>query len=317
MINPGFKPLPFLSSPHLQMIVGSRWNGSSLKSEELLVDIDDGDYLSCQVSTPPKWVVGMPIVCLLHGLGGSHISPYMIRLSKRFYAANINTVRINLRGCGSGVGLSKRPYHSGNSSDVKKVLQVLKSHFPSSSITLIGFSLGGNLVLKLGGELNEDFNLIHHLIAVCPVLNLLDTVRRIEKSARGLYHLYYLNSILAQNRSRINKKTIHSIYQFDQEVTAPEWGYRSAEDYYEQCSSFQFISKIQIPCDILLAADDPFIDYKLLSNEHFAANIRTWLTEKGSHMGFLGRPSKKYGMFWLDQFLMERIGEHDASHSLL
>jgi uncharacterized protein len=300
--DPHFTPFPLLNSPHLQMITASYGpKGTPPPSSEMRVDIGQGDALSCQVSIPPNATEKTPIAILVHGLGGSYLSSYMIRLSRKFYQNGIKSVRVNLRNCAAARGLSRLPYNAGNSQDIKCVLEHLKRRYPSSSLILIGYSLGGNIAIKLAGEMGEEAAaLIHHAIAVCPVLSLSDCIRRIE--SYPLYHRYYLKAIFAQNPERVSGKNIRSIYDYDTKITAPLWGYSSAEDYFEKCSAEKFLEHVQIPLDILLAKDDPFIDYKIIHNKKLSPSTTIWLTEHGSHTGFIGKEE----FFWLDRFLLKQ-----------
>lgn len=297
--NPHF--IPLLRSPHFQMIAASySFPGKEPPSSEMRVDIGKGDSLSCLVSRPPEASQTTPTVVLVHGLGGSYRSRYMVRLSRKLYQKGMIVVRVNLRNCGTGKGLSALPYNAGNSHDVKCVLEHLRKENSSSLLVLIGFSLGGNIALKLAGELGEEAKgLLSHGIAVCPVISLSDCVRRIE--SYPIYHRYYLNSMFAQNPERVKGKNIRSIYDYDTKITAPCWGYKSAEDYFEKCSSKRFLEHIRIPFDILLAKDDPFVDYQLIDEKMLSESTTVWLTEHGSHTGFLGKET----YYWLDQFLIQ------------
>lgn len=300
--DPHFTPFPFLSSFHLQMMAATcGLIGLEPESSEIRIDIGKGDLLSCQVSTPPNITQNTPTIVLIHGLGGSYQSPYMIRISRKFLKAGFRAVRVNLRGCGSGKGLSSLPYHSGNSQDIKIVLEELKKHFPDSPLHLIGFSLGGNIALKLAGEMGQDGGkLLAHVTAICPVLSLKDCSKRIEQYF--VYNKYYVNSILAETQKWVKGDSIKTIYEFDQKIIALLWGYKDADDYYAKCSSEVFIDQIQVPCDILLSKDDPFIDFHRIYDRKLSPDTTIWLTEKGSHMGFIG----KSHFYWLDQFLLQR-----------
>lgn len=296
--DPHFTPL--LNSPHLQMIIASFGpKGSPPPSSEMRVDIGKGDLLSCQISTPPHAAEKTPTVVLVHGLGGSYQSSYTTRLSRKLYQKGLRVVRVNLRSCGTGKDLSRLPYNAGNSQDIKYVLEGLKQQYPLSPLILIGYSLGGNIAIKLAGEMGEGAkDLIHHAIAVCPVLSLSDCIHRIEQYP--LYHRYYVRAMLAQSQQWVKGKNINSIYQYDTEITAPYWGYSSAEDYFEKCSSEKFLERLCIPFEILLAKDDLFVDYRIINDKKLSPSTTIWLTEHGSHTGYIGKEE----FYWLDKFLL-------------
>lgn len=242
---------------------------------------------------------------MIHGLSGSHQSSYMIRMARKLYQKGYKVVRINLRDCGSGSGLSKKPAGAGNSKDVLKVLQQLKAHTPHSDIVLIGFSLGGNTTLKLAGELGEEAHkLVKTFIAVCPPLELEETAKLIQKPDHGLYHHYYLSRMLRQSKPWI-KEPIHSIQEYDDKITAPIWGFKDSHDYYTQCSSMRFIDRIRTPTHILFAEDDPFVSLVPLSTITIPSCVKVSTTTHGSHLAFLGRTSWQ----WLDEVLLKWIEE--------
>lgn len=304
-----FHPLPGLTSPSLQMIVSNfSPPGNAPQSQRLIVTLSDGDKLSCETSTPPHWQPHHPTVAMVHGLAGSHASSYMIRLSRKFYQKGMRVVRINLRGCGSGRGLNRLPYNNGNSQDILTVLEALKAKTPLSPITLIGFSLGGNVILKMAGEIGDRApQLLNRIVAICPVLDIADAVNRISLKKNWIYHRYYLKALHQQGKQWFKGKAISSMRDLDEKITAPLWGYKNAQDYYKQCSSHQYIKNICLPCDLLLAADDPFIDYTILKHIKVPSTTTVWITELGSHMGFIGSTKNIPGMYWMDNWLLSHL----------
>lgn len=264
--------------------------------------------LCCSVSTPPDWTQKDRTIVLIHGLGGDQNSHYMVRISRRLYRMGIRTVRVNLRGCGPGKNMSKLPYNGGNSPDLLAVLNRLKTLSPKSPISVVGFSLGGNLLLKMLGELGPSaISLVEHAIAVCPPVDMGDTVERICARENRIYHMYYLNSLLTQTKKWSQGKPIHSVYEFDEEVTAPLWDYGSASDYYDKSSGRRFVSNISVPTDILFTEDDPFISYEPLKQITIPVCVSVWVAPHGGHMGFIGIPSSG-GFFWLDHLIVKWLG---------
>jgi uncharacterized protein len=305
-----FQPPFGLSSPDLQMILSAYGgHGAEPPSEQMLVQLEDGNCLSCHLSNPHPDQEPQQVVVLVHGLGGSYQSGYLIRLARKIYQAGACAVRVNLRNCGSGEGMSALPYNGGTSGDVLAVLRELKKRFPQAFITLIGFSLGGNIVLKLAGELGDEAKYyLHQAITVCPTIDLYQAVKHIERTRNWIYHRYYLSHLSTQSKKWSKDLSIHSLYEFDNKITAPLWGYKNARDYYSRCSSERFIENISVPTKILFAADDPFIDFQLIERiKKIPSSVDVYLTEKGGHMGFLGWSGKEHGYFWLDWILMNWI----------
>lgn len=299
-----FRTMPGIGSPHLQMFVATFCPpGDEPPSHPLSIRLCDGDRLSCLISTPLLWRPLEGTVALLHGLGGSHLSPYMIRFSRKLYEKGFRVVRINLRGCGNGDGFNSKTYTSGDSQDIAAVLQLLKRGEPRSPIYLIGCSLGGNIILKMAGEMGEKAkDLVERMIAICPPLDIEQTLERTSTGTNRLYHNYYLKAILKQGKRFVGGQQIQSIQEFDEKITVPLWGYSSIQDYYAKCSSLFFIPEIRIPCDLLFAADDPFIDYTALNKVKLHSATKAFLTMSGAHMGFIG--PEVSNPFWLDQYLV-------------
>ncbi len=289
-----FTPLPGLFSCHVQTLLGAfRHAPKGITASNLKVELGGGDFLSCEVTSG---AIFSKIVLLVHGLGGSQNSSYMLRLAKRLSEKGMMAVRVNLRGCGSGEGLSSLPYHAGRSDDLFAVVQALHKLHPTKEIHVTGFSLGANLALKLAGEAPSH---IAQTIAICPPLDLAKTVAAIQKPMLTLYHRYYLKK-LSQQAVHWCKTPIRTLYEFDNTITAPLWGFSSADDYYRKSSCKHYLSQINHPCQILFAEDDPFIPLK---GEELSLSpyVQVWLTKRGGHLGFQGYTEKEYNYFWLDQ----------------
>ena len=313
-----FDPYPFLENPHRQTIISSVFNFlTEPSSEQKLIRLPDGDKISLQITTPRNWKPGDKTVFLVHGLCGSHKSPYLIRLARRLEPLGIRIVRYNMRGCGSGRGLARKIYHCGRSDDVFECLKVLKKEHPDSPITLIGFSLGGNIVLKLAGELGEiGSSVLKQVIAVSPPVELYSSVQLLGAPENAIYENYFYRLLRAEvhyrhkvfkDLPRVQLPRKLKLYEFDQLYTAPVCGFSSAIDYYHKCSSAHLVSEIGIPCHILLAEDDPIISVQSLSTYAVPDHVKVFKTKKGGHMGYLGKYEGKRGVYWLDNLLIDWI----------
>lgn len=286
-------------------------------SEEKIVKLPDGDKISLQITTPKNWKPTQLTVFMVHGLCGSHKSPYLIRLAKRLEPLGIRSVRYNMRGCGSGKGLAKSIYHSGRSEDVFECLKVIKKEAPESPIILIGFSLGGNVVLKLAGELESFASVfLERVIAVSPPVELYSSILLLGSEENAIYENYFYKILRAdvhylqrtfKDLPRIRLPRKLKIYEFDQLYTAPTCGFSSAIDYYNKCSSAHVIEDIDIPCNILLAEDDPIVSPRSLDLFPLSKKVCVYKTKKGGHMGYLGKYEGKEGMYWLDNLLVDWI----------
>ncbi|WP_068468755.1 YheT family hydrolase [Candidatus Protochlamydia phocaeensis] len=308
-----FHPFPGLASPHAQTIIACfNRAGRPPPSQPLIIKLPDGDALWCSLFVPTSWQPTQKTIIMVHGLGGSHLSNYMIRMSRKLYQNGYRVIAVNLRGCGPGRHLARLHYHGGNSQDILAVLRALKQQTPHSPFILLGFSLGGNIALKLAGELGaEGPSLLHQTLAVCPPIDLDTTVNLLSKPSNRLYLRYYLKNMQKQVEPWIGKRNYSTFYEFDNLVTAPNWGFQNAFDYYHQCSSLSFIPLIQHPCRVLFAMDDPFIDYRPILKAKLPSCMKASLCRFGGHMGFLGRIGKKHRYFWLDHLLQTWINQAD------
>lgn len=315
-----FEPFPFFTDPHKQTIINSFFNLLfEPPSERKLVHLPDGDKISLEISTPREWKPTDLTVLLVHGLCGSHRSPNLVRMTKRLEPMGIRTVRYNMRGCGSGKGLAKHIYHSGRSEDLFEAIKALKKEFPESPIVLIGFSLGGNLVLKLAGELGSiGKEFLKGVIAVSPPVDLYSSVQMLGDPTNAMYERYFYRMLRADVHYRHKKfKDLPNIrlprnlklYEFDQLYTAPTCGFKNADDYYSKCSSANVVPDIVIPTKILLAEDDPIISSGSLDQFAIPAAVDLFKTKKGGHMGYLGTPGTEKGFYWLDSLLVDWILE--------
>ncbi len=313
-----FEPFPFVSDPHHQTIISSFFNILfEPSSERKLVQLSDGDRLSIEITTPRGWKPTDLTVVMVHGLCGSHKSPYLARLTKRLEAQGIRSARINMRGCGSGKGLSKQMYHGGRSEDIFEALKKLKEDALDSPFLLIGFSLGGNIVLKMAGELGElAKEFLIGIIAVSPPVDLYSSVVMIGHPDNAMYEKYFVSLMRADVHYRHKKfKDLPRVklprklkfYEFDQLYTAPYYGFRDAKDYYDKCSAAQFVPDISVPCKILLAQDDPIVSAESLDHLDLPEHVDVFKTKRGGHMGFLANPTEGKGLYWLDALLIDWI----------
>lgn len=309
-----FDPFPLLSGSHQQTILGSflHWHKEP-PSVTKLIPLSDGDKIAIEVTTPENWQPTDRTIIMVHGLCGSHRSSYLVRMTKRLSAIGIRCIRYNMRGCGSGRGHAKRIFHSGRSEDLLEVLQALKKEHPDSPHTVMGFSLGGNIVLKLAGELGQDaVGYVEQFIAVSPPADLFISVQFLNATSNRFYERYFLRLLknnvqmreeLFPDIPKSNLPNVLTIYQFDELYTAPQCGFNSALEYYEKCSSKPLIPNIKVPCRILFSEDDPLICSSTLDDLELPKNVHLFKSKKGGHMGFLATPWKTNDFHWMDQLL--------------
>ena len=313
-----FRPFPLFAPPHLQTIIAARLHfGGPPPSVQRTLTLADGDKLALMVSTPNEWPPDGPTVVLLHGLCGCSRSSYMIRMTRKLFRRGIRVVRMNHRGCGEGAGQARHPYHSGRSEDVLAVLDDLRSEWPHSPTTVVGFSLSGNIVLKLAGEFaGAPPPTLAGVIAVAPPADLAACSKRLLLRSNRMYDRYFVRllvrSVIAHaDLNRDNPPPEFpkdlTLRGFDELYTAPRSGFRDATDYYSQCSAIRGLEKISVPTKILFADDDPLIDPNCLNSRGLPRHVEVYRTRRGGHLGYLGIPGLAGGYRWLDATLLAWI----------
>jgi hypothetical protein len=312
-----FDPFPFLNDPHHQTIINSFFSFFfEPSSAQKIVSLPDGDKISLEITTPKQWKSTDLTVFFVHGLCGSHKASNLVRMARRLEPLGVRVVRFNMRGCGSGRGLAKQIYHSGSSEDVFESIKALKKESPDSPIILIGFSLGGNIVLKLAGELGSlATNFLKGVISVSPPVDLYSSILMLGNEENGMYERYFYRLLRSDVLYRHKKFGLPPIdlpkdlklYEFDQLYVAPCCGFKDVHDYYARCSAINFIEHIDLPCKILMAEDDPIISSCSLDGYKLSSQVNVFKTKKGGHMGYLGNPKDEKGFHWLDSLLVDWI----------
>jgi predicted alpha/beta-fold hydrolase len=261
-------------------------------------------------------------VVIIHGLEGSSESQYVIGTANKAWAAGMNVVRMNVRNCGGSEALSPTLYHSGLSQDVGVMVRELIAADRLPRIALAGFSMGGNMALKLAGEWGSDAP--RELVAmavVCPGIDLAATADAIHRWRNRIYEWNFLHCLKRSVRrkerlfpERYNLaclRGVRSLRQFDGAVTAPQWGFANADDYYARASASPFLDRIVVPTLVIHAQDDPFVCVtpptrtRLLGNR----NLRLLETEHGGHCGFLAEP-EGYDGRWAERRLVEFLKQY-------
>lgn len=312
---PPFKPLPFLSHGKTQTIVAPYFPYISriTKPQQHVITLPDLDKIVLVENRPTHWVKSQRIVLLVHGLTGSDQSTYIIRSTNRLLKQGFRVLRMNLRGAGSGQGLAKNLYHSGRSEDTRAALSWISTQYPNSPVTQIGFSLGGNITLKMAGEDgHKPSGNLDSIMAISPPLDLMSTVKLIIKKRNKIFNDYFVKGLLNDVKKlhdiypelpALALSQVKTLYEFDDLYTAPRSGFKNAADYYSRCSAKNFIDNIHIPTFILYSKDDPVISrrtfLKLPKKNHFD----TVITAKGGHVAWLGYTRKCCQYRWMDNLI--------------
>ncbi len=312
-----FKPFPLFIGKHLQTIVAALCSFyREPKSKRRLIYLKDGERLSLEVTVPPGWKEDQLTVVMIHGLCGSHRSQYLVRMVRKLYRKKIRAIRLNLKGCGSGRGYAKKVYQPDCSLDVWDALKEIQRETPSSPLIVIGFSFGGNVVLKMAGERPEEARqLIEKVIAINPPIDL--QASACLMSSNKLYERYFMRyfraemAFLCQHFDMAPEPVPRrmGLLAFNERYLAPMAGYSSAKEYYYAMSSGRLLPAIQIQCHLLFSRDDPIVDSTVLDAVDVPSNISILSTQRGGHLGFLGTPGKGRSFYWMDKVILNWIFE--------
>jgi len=254
---------------------------------------------------------------LVHGLEGSSESPYMLGIAERAYQAGFNVLRMNQRNCGGTEHLTSTLCHSGLSGDFRAVLYDLIERDQLPEIFFSGYSTGGNLVLKMAGELaGQAPRELRGICAVCPCLDLASCADGSGQPRNLVYESYFLRSMrntmqrkaeLFPERYRTDRFSVpRTLREWDDAITAPEWGYRDAADYYRRGSALPVIGQIRVPTLILAAQDDPLVPIASFRNSGIEENpfIVLVAPQYGGHCAFISSEGGSE-RFWAEQCVVE------------
>jgi predicted alpha/beta-fold hydrolase len=325
-----FVPHCGLAGGHLQTIAGNFLPRPAFRmaalSETVEVDPADGSRVLCHCHWQPESVrAGRLTLLLVHGLEGSSNSGYIQGITARAWEAGCNVVRMNMRTCGGTETLTPTLYHSGLSGDVGVVARHYAERFGLERMALAGYSMGGNLVLKLAGEWGSRAPLCA-VAAVCPAIDLAPGADALHEPLNRAYEWRFLRGLLARYSRKAklfpqiyaSRKTIgpvRSIREFDDKIVARYWGFRDADDYYDRAASARVVDRIAVPTLILHAQDDPFIRLLPETRAKLLANPRIHFVETrhGGHCAYLSRDCGNE-IHWAEATVMRfLLAENDGS----
>lgn len=321
LYNLSLRPFdPLFRNPHLATIAGNFWRRPLVEQrwpvEAVIYRTAPDVQVLVHEQRPGGQVKGE--LLLIHGLEGSSTSGYALSMAYAALERGFAVHRFNLRGCGGTEHLALSSYHAGQTSDPLSVLRQIRGQ-ASAPLFVCGYSLGGNIALKLAGELGETApDLLTAVCAVSVPIDLAASAAAIERPANFLYQ----NRFVARLKDRIRRRhlqapeiytlehlpKIRTITNFDDYYTARLFGFGTAANYFRTQSSNQFLDRIRISALVVQAKDDPMVPFSMFDVPAFAANPRLRLeaVEHGGHLGFLARGGPR---FWLDGVLMDWLEE--------
>ena len=320
----GFEPHRWLHNKHLMTLAGAllpRRTPALPPSNDRLFEVEPGTQLlaRCHWQREPR---RSPTLALLHGLEGSSESGYIRTLAAQAFGAGFNVLRINQRNCGGTERLTATLYNSGLSADFRAVLLELIERDHLNQIFFAGYSMGGNLILKMAGELGTAApRELRGICAICPTLDLAACVDAIERPENWLYQFRFVRDLKSLMRRKAKLfpaqfkldglSGVRTLREFDEAITAPYSGYSSAADYYEQASAMRVVHQITVPSLILTSKDDPVVPFESFGASEIAGNpqIRLDATEFGGHCAFLSRRNGPE-RYWAEARVLEFCVAH-------
>jgi predicted alpha/beta-fold hydrolase len=300
--------VPLVSNPHLLTILGNYW---PRPRDERRFPVWDRWYETepgIRVLVREQRPTGEPkgALVLVHGLESSSEAGYMVSMAHAALRRGYEVHRMNLRGCGASRGVCRALYHAGLTADVRHVVERIQGRAP---LWAIGYSLGGNVVLKLAGELGgAAAGLVRGVIAVSAPIDLAACVRAMERPENRIYDWRFVRRMVRRvaGNGAAGLRGIRSVREFDDRVTAPQFGFQGAWEYYQTQSAVHLLESIRVPALIVSAEDDPLVPASIFRKASMEANPRLELRliPHGGHLGFIARRRPR---FWLDEFLLEWI----------
>jgi len=331
-LDPPFVPHRLVPGGHLQSILSLRCHAlRTLHPLLRWVTLPDGDCLAMMDDIPEQWKPGDASVLVVHGLCGCSDSNYMLRFASRFVEQRVRVFRLNLRGCGIGIGHAKQITHAGRSDDVIAAIKAIAKLTQRGSISAIGVSLGGNQLLRAfgligagsdGGNPPSWLSRIHRIAAVSPPIDLHRCSDSMGRRRMRPYNRFFINHLLktASEELRQNeliqaalRRVPRTMRELDERVTAPLAGYSGAPDYYQNTAATRVMQHLQVPTLVLAANDDPIVPVSCFGHAirlTWPGCVRLVITRGGGHVGFIGRGKDRH---WMDG-LLDRWFDFPAYH---
>ncbi len=303
---PAYRPSLLFRSGHIQTIWQTKYRVATphLDFQAIQAPLQTSGSTYCYISRTELSRTDLPAILLIHGLAGTGTSRYLIRIAERCLRLGFRVVRMDLPGCGNSASLSSYPPHAGCSREVFAALKHLHSQLGWERWIVGGFSLGGNVAINLGLDLQgaESSPIeLAGLIAVAPPIDLSHCSWSIERGVNRFYAKFFLKELVRQRDSKAkhweswrpfeNQPSPPSIGKFDDLYTAPLSGFRDAKDYYRQASTHQRLHELQIPTEVLVDRHDPIVPFQIFRNVQWTESTNVQISRFGGHLGYLHYPN--------------------------
>jgi uncharacterized protein len=258
-----------------------------------------------------------PVIAILHGLEGSAESYYVKGIAEKAFHRGFHVLRLNQRNCGGTEKLTPTLYNSGMSGDYRAVLEELSNSDGFDKIFFAGYSMGGNLITKMAGEFGSDTpESLRGICSVCAAIDLSACADALERKDNYLYQRHFVNALMARYARKVKLfpgryslngfGTIRTVREFDDSITAPCFGFRDAEEYYEAAGAKKVIAQLRVPSLMITAEDDPFVPYVsfLAADVQKNPHVQFVPTEHGGHCAYISAtPGAE--RFWAEQRIVD------------
>jgi len=286
-------------------------------AEERLFQVDPESRILGRCHWQPGKRRDVPVIAIVHGLEGSSDSNYVRGIAERAYGLGYHAVRLNQRNCGGTESLTPTLYNSGMSGDYRSVFEELAYGDGFEQIFFVGYSMGGNLVTKMAGEYGDAVpKALRGVCVVCPAMDLGACADALERRDNFFYQRHFVKGLMARyarkaklfpgHYPRNGFGTVRSVREFDDKITAPQFGFRDAQDYYDAVGAKKVVAQVRVPMLMITAQDDPFVPYELFLRADPGQNpaIEYVTPEHGGHCGFI---SNRIGAerFWAEQMIVK------------
>jgi len=322
MVKP-FKAAWWLPGPHLQTIWPPlfRREQKNLRLKRERIELPDNDFIDLDwVASAEK---NSPIVLIMHGLEGSVHSPYARGMLEAMTKQGWRSAVVHFRSCSGELNRLPRTYHCGDTSDIAGVVDFIHEREPNTPIVAVGFSMGGNILLKWLGETGKQ-NPLTAAVAISVPYSLEKTIEKLQHGFSRFYHWHLLRCLQHKVTQKFCTQpspiplppiaNLRTMREFDDKITAPLHGFIDAEDYYTVSSCRQFLKDITVPTLLLQAKDDPFMPSDVIPELHeLPASVQLEVSARGGHVGFVSGRFPWRPEYWLEQRVPSFLAQHFVS----
>src|SRR5258708_15213005 len=324
---PEFEPHPLLKNGHFMTIAAAfvprRFDIPH--AEARLFQVDPESRLLAHCQWQPEKRKDAPVIVIVHGLEGSSDGNYVRGIAEKAFHRGFHVVRMNQRNCGGTEALTPTLYNSGMSGDYRSVFEELSNTDGFEQIFFAGYSMGGNLVTKMAGEFGAAVpKALRGVCAVCPALDLAACADALERMDNYFYQRRFVNGLMSRYARKhkmlpdrypiAGLRPVRTVRQFDDVITAPQFGYRDAQDYYDNVGAKRVAAQIRVPALLITAQDDPFVPYASFLAAKIGENpaIQFVAAQHGGHCRFISKHSGSE-RFWAEQRIIEFCEAHRQS----